>query len=150
MYVLAQLVGPTGRVIGVDMTDEQLAVARRHADWHAEEFGYANVEFRQGYIEDLAAAGIEDGSVDLVVSNCVLNLSPDKPRVLAEIFRVLREGGEMYVSDISPTAGCPPACWTTRPGGECLAGAPTPRTSAECWTGPAARTPVRWWSRRWS
>ncbi|WP_269475740.1 methyltransferase domain-containing protein [Streptomyces gossypiisoli] len=57
-YVLAQLVGPTGRVIGVDMTDEQLAVARRHTDWHAQRFGYANVEFRRGYIEDLAAAGI--------------------------------------------------------------------------------------------
>ncbi|WP_079170816.1 MULTISPECIES: methyltransferase domain-containing protein [unclassified Streptomyces] len=124
VYVLAQLVGPTGRVIGVDMTDEQLAVARRHADWHAKEFGYANVEFRQGYIEDLAAAGVEDGSVDLVVSNCVLNLSPDKPRVLTEIFRVLREGGEMYVSDIFADRRLP-AGLLDNPVlvGECLAGA---------------------------
>ncbi|GAA2121296.1 methyltransferase domain-containing protein [Streptomyces synnematoformans] len=99
-YVLSQLVGPQGRVIGVDMTDEQLAVARRHLDFHADRFGYANVEFRQGYIEDLAAAGIADDSVDLVVSNCVLNLSPDKPRVFSEILRVLAPGGELYFSDV--------------------------------------------------
>ncbi|MDX3406095.1 methyltransferase domain-containing protein [Streptomyces sp. ME02-6977A] len=90
VYVLSQLVGPTGRVIGVDMTEEQLAVARRHQDWHAERFGHANTDFRHGYIEDLAGAGIPDASVDVVVSNCVVNLSPDKPRVLSEIFRVLK------------------------------------------------------------
>src|ERR1043166_2105526 len=68
-YVLSKLVGPRGRVIGVDMTAAQLAVARRHQDWHAQKFGHANVEFRQGYIEDLAAAGIADASIDLVISN---------------------------------------------------------------------------------
>ncbi|WP_328724508.1 methyltransferase domain-containing protein [Streptomyces sp. NBC_00259] len=99
-YVLSKLVGPEGRVIGVDMTDEQLAVARRHVDYHAEKFGYANVEFKQGYIEDLQSIGIADDSVDLVVSNCVLNLSPDKPRVFAEIMRVLKPGGELYFSDV--------------------------------------------------
>lgn len=99
-YVLSKLVGPRGRVIGVDMTDAQLAVARRHLDWHAQRLGHANVEFRTGYIEDLAAAGIADASVDLVISNCVLNLSPDKARCFAEILRVLRPGGELYFSDV--------------------------------------------------
>ncbi|MGW0825391.1 methyltransferase domain-containing protein [Streptomyces sp. NPDC002845] len=123
-YVLAQLVGPAGRVIGVDMTAEQLAVARRHQDWHAERFGYANVEFRQGHIEDLAAAGIADASVDVVVSNCVVNLSPDKPRVLAEVFRVLKPGGELYFSDIFADRRLPAALLADPVlVGECLAGA---------------------------
>ncbi len=125
-YLLSKLVGPDGRVIGVDMTDEQLAVARQHLDWHMRKFGYAtaNVEFVRGYIEDLAAAGVEDESVDLVVSNCVINLSPDKHRVFEEIFRVLRPGGELYFSDVyadrripSELVHDPELC------GECLAGA---------------------------
>lgn len=97
-YLLSKLVGPRGRVIGVDMTEAQLAVARRHQAYHADKFGYANVRFEQGYIEDLSA--IADASVDLVISNCVLNLSPDKPRVFSEIFRVLKTGGELYFSDV--------------------------------------------------
>lgn len=99
-YLLSQLVGTEGRVIGVDMTPEQLEVAVRHRDWHAERLGYANVEFVHGHIENLAAVGIADNSIDVVVSNCVINLSPEKPKVLAEIFRVLKPGGELYFSDV--------------------------------------------------
>jgi len=99
-YLLSKLVGPQGRVIGVDMTPEQLEVAVRHRDWHAARYGYANVEFLHGHIENLHTVGIADDSIDLVVSNCVINLSPEKPKVLAEIFRVLKPGGELYFSDV--------------------------------------------------
>jgi len=99
-YLLSQLVGPEGKVIGVDMTEGQLAVAERHLDYHAKKFGYANVAFRQGYIEDLESAGVASNSIDVVISNCVVNLSPDKRRVFSEIFRVLKSGGELYFSDV--------------------------------------------------
>ncbi|MGH8759903.1 MAG: methyltransferase domain-containing protein [Burkholderiales bacterium] len=123
-YVLSKLVGPSGRVIGLDMTDEQLAVARKHQKYHADKFGYANTEFRQGYIEDLKAAGIADASMDLVISNCVLNLSPDKPRVFDEIFRVLRPGGELYFSDVFADRRIPrPLAQDPVLLGECLGGA---------------------------
>jgi ubiquinone/menaquinone biosynthesis C-methylase UbiE len=102
VYLLSKMVGEEGSVIGVDMTEEQLEVARRHQEYHYNKFGFSksNVEFKLGYIEDLQAAGIDDESVDLVVSNCVTNLSPDKPRLFSEIWRVLREGGELYFSDV--------------------------------------------------
>lgn len=126
VYLLSRLVGPQGRVIGVDMTPEQLAVAERHRHWHAERYGHpaSNVQLRQGYIEDLAACDIADASVDVVVSNCVLNLSPEKSRVFAEIDRVLKPGGELYFSDVFADRRIPEAlrCDPVLLG-ECLAGA---------------------------
>ncbi|MEE9338740.1 MAG: methyltransferase domain-containing protein [Methylococcaceae bacterium] len=125
-YLLSRLVGESGKVIGVDMTEEQLAVAIRHRDWHAERYGYtqSNVEFVQGYIEDLASAGIADNSIDVVVSNCVVNLSPDKQQVLSEILRVLKPGGEIYFSDVYADRRIPQAL-KIEPVllGECLGGA---------------------------
>lgn len=125
-FILSRLVGANGRVIGVDMTPAQIAVARNHVEYHTREFGYArpNVVFHEGYIEDLAAIGIRDSSVDVVVSNCVLNLSPDKSGVFREIFRVLKPGGELYFSDVFADRRIPPPL-AADPLllGECLGGA---------------------------
>ncbi len=93
-FLAARQVGESGHVIGVDMTDEMLARARANA----EKGDYANVEFRRGEIENLP---VDDASVDVVISNCVINLSPDKPRVFAEMLRVLEPGGRFFVSDLT-------------------------------------------------
>ena len=101
-YVLAQLVGESGFVVGVDMTDEQLNVADEHIEWHQEKFGFShsNVEFHKGYIEKLDELDFDEGSFDIIVSNCVINLSPDKEAVLNEAYRLLKPGGELYFSDV--------------------------------------------------
>ncbi|MFM1815577.1 MAG: hypothetical protein RLZ98_2272 [Pseudomonadota bacterium] len=102
VYALAQMVGPDGLVVGVDMTPEQIAVARRHEDWHREKFGYrnSNVRFLDGYIERLGELDLEPASFDIIVSNCVVNLSPDKLAVLKGACNLLKPGGEMYFSDV--------------------------------------------------
>ncbi len=123
-YLLAQLVGSQGQVVGVDMTPEQLAVANAHLQYHAEQFGFANVEFRQGYIENLDALGLSDASFDVIVSNCVINLSPDKDSVLREAYRLLKKGGELYFSDIYADRRLPAALREDELlYGECLGGA---------------------------
>ena len=126
-YVCAALVGPEGSVTGVDMTREQLEVAKRHVDaYTADVLGYArpNMRFVEGCIEDLKTAGIEDGSIDLIISNCVVNLSNDKRAVLAEAYRVLAPGGEMFFSDVYSDRRLSAAAKTDPVlVGECLGGA---------------------------
>jgi ubiquinone/menaquinone biosynthesis C-methylase UbiE len=125
-YIASYLTGEGGYVVGIDMTDEQLDVARRHIDYHAQQFGYANpnVEFRKGLIEKLDEVGLQDDSFDVAISNCVINLCPDKPAALQEIFRVLKTGGEFYFSDVYANQPVPdhlvadPVLY-----GECLSGA---------------------------
>jgi SAM-dependent methyltransferase len=125
-YALSALVGESGHIVGVDMTDEQLAVANRHIDFHRVAFGYSesNVEFRKGYLEKLGELGFEDDSFDIIVSNCVINLCTDKEAVLREALRVLKPGGELYFSDVYADRRVPaelvsdPVLY-----GECLSGA---------------------------
>ena len=100
-FIARHEVGPSGRVIGVDMTPEMIARARGNAA----KLGFANVEFRLGEIERLP---VEASTVDVVISNCVLNLVPDKAQAFAEMFRVLRPGGRFCVSDIVATGVLPP------------------------------------------
>lgn len=124
VYIAAKLVGPEGRVIGVDMTPSQLEFARAHEKSQIEMLGLSesNVEFIESYIEDMSA--IPSESVDVVISNCVINLSPFKPQLFAEIFRVLKPGGELYFSDIFSDRRVPEGFYDDPIlRGECLSGA---------------------------
>ncbi|MDH4234722.1 MAG: methyltransferase domain-containing protein, partial [Gallionella sp.] len=124
VYALAQLVGARGQVVGVDMTEEQLAVAENYRAYHADSFGFDNVMFKQGYIEKLDELGLESGSFDVIVSNCVINLSPDKDAVLREVYRLLKPGGEFYFSDVYADRRVPDAVRNDHVlYGECLGGA---------------------------
>ncbi|MDY7098327.1 MAG: methyltransferase domain-containing protein [Pseudomonadota bacterium] len=125
-YVLAQLVGPTGEVVGVDVTPEQLAVAREHLDWHRDRFGYetGNVSFIEGDIENLENLGLEPGSFDIIISNCVINLAADKARIFKAAFDLLKPGGEMYFSDVYSDRRVPESLKSDPVlHGECLSGA---------------------------
>jgi SAM-dependent methyltransferase len=106
VFIAGRKVGQTGRAIGVDMTPEMLAKARKNIATYRERTGLDNVEFRLGEIEHLPLA---DASVDVVISNCVINLSPDKPQVWREIARVLKPGGRVAVSDLALLKILPPA-----------------------------------------
>ncbi|ORX96339.1 methyltransferase type 11 [Basidiobolus meristosporus CBS 931.73] len=124
-YVASQLVGPTGSVTGIDMTDEQLEVARRNIGEYASKLGYSpNLRFIKGFIEFLEVAGIENNSIDLCISNCVVNLSPNKELVIAGVYKALKEGGEFYFSDVYADRPVPESV-RQHPVlvGECLGGA---------------------------
>jgi len=135
-FLAAQQVGPTGRVIGVDMTHEMLKKARANA----ERIGAANVEFRLGEIEHLP---IGDSTANVVISNCVINLVPDKEQVYRESFRVLKPGGRIAIADVVNTASLPPelAADVSLLCG-CVAGAATVH-QIEDWLASAGFTDIR-------
>jgi len=125
-FIASKLVGQEGEVIGVDMTDEQLAVAKQYIDYHRKTFGFerANVRFLKGNIESLDELDLEAASFDIIISNCVINLATDKSKVLRDTYRLLKPGGELYFSDVYCDRRIPqslqddPVLW-----GECLSGA---------------------------
>uniref|UniRef100_A0AAY4EYL2 Arsenite methyltransferase n=1 Tax=Denticeps clupeoides TaxID=299321 RepID=A0AAY4EYL2_9TELE len=125
-YLLSQLVGEKGHITGIDMTEDQLDVARKYVDLHMQKFGYKrkNVDFVQGYIETLTKAGVKQSSHDIIISNCVINLSPDKASVLREAYEVLKDGGEFYFSDVYCDCRLPEEVRKNKVlWGECLGGA---------------------------
>lgn len=125
-YLASQLVGEGGEVVGIDMTDEQLDVANRHQDFHTNKFGFkkSNITFIKGFIEEMENLNLKDNYFDVVISNCVLNLSPQKDRVVEQVFRVLKPGGEFYFSDVYADRRLPEAFKEDKVLlGECLGGA---------------------------
>ncbi len=122
-FIAAKKVGSTGRVIGIDMTDEMLERANRARPKVAENLGYDVVEFKRGYLEEIP---LPDRFADLVTSNCVINLSPDKKRVLVEIWRILKDFGRLVISDTVAEKPLPPGMKANpRLWGECVSGALT-------------------------
>ncbi|GMI41290.1 hypothetical protein TrCOL_g7657 [Triparma columacea] len=132
VFIISQLVGGKGKVVGVDMTKEQLEVAREGVKFHEDKatemkLSFGNVDFVEGYIEkfnDILPDDMKDGQTDVVVSNCVINLSPDKEAVLRDAYKCLKEGGELYFSDVYSDRRVPDelrkdeTLW-----GECISGA---------------------------
>ncbi len=122
-FIAAKKVGAEGHIYGIDMTDQMLSVARECQPKVADALGYDAVEFRRGFLEEIP---VDDATVDVVTSNCVINLSPDKPRVFREIWRVLKDHGRLVVADIVSDDDVPPKMradgqlW-----GECISGALT-------------------------
>lgn len=125
VYLLSNLVGENGKVIGLDMTEEQLSIAEKYKEYHRNTYNYqnSNVEFIKGYMEELDTL-IDKNSIDIVVSNCVINLSPNKEKVIQGVFNILKNGGEFYFSDVYSNQRIPEnlkqsnILW-----GECLSGA---------------------------
>jgi ubiquinone/menaquinone biosynthesis C-methylase UbiE len=125
-FVLSYLVGAEGEVVGIDMTGEQLEVANKYLPIQMKKFGYANsnIRFLKGYIEELDILELKDNYFDIVISNCVVNLSPNKPEVMRQVHRVLKEGGEFFFSDVYADRRLPN--WVKEDTvllGECLGGA---------------------------
>lgn len=126
VYLLSQLVGESGKVVGIDMTDEQLQVAKNHSEYHAKKFNYkkSNVEFIKGDLEQLDKLDLEPGTFDLIVSNCVINLVPNKEKVLKDCYSLLKPGGEIYFSDVYCDRRVDPELKNDKVlHGECLSGA---------------------------
>jgi arsenite methyltransferase len=124
-FEASRLVGPTGHVIGIDMTDTMLAIARTHAPVVAANLGYvsSNVEFRKGMAD---AMPVSDGTIDLIISNCVINLAPDKHKVFREMYRVAKPGGRFTISDIVADQPVPQyLVHDADKWGDCLSGALT-------------------------
>ncbi len=122
-FIAARKTGSSGRIIGIDMTDNMLQVAERNRQPVAVSLGYDVVEFRKGFLEEIP---VESKLVDLVTSNCVINLSPDKKAVFSEIWRILKDGGRIVISDIVSEGPIPPEIKVNNQlWGECIAGALT-------------------------
>eukprot|EP01080_Neovahlkampfia_damariscottae_P001241 gene1241-11330_t len=123
-YIASKLVGKEGKVIGVDMTQEQNDVANKFIKEYSDKLGYSNMRFETGYIEFLDQCGIEKESIDIVISNCVINLSPNKEEVLKSVYDSLKFGGEFYFSDVYASRRIPEEIQKHEVlYGECLSGA---------------------------